>query len=403
MNPAPIAFATIRRYPATTLLFIVVIAVAIALGVGISAQERAIRNGSTAAADRFDLLVAAPGSPIQIVLNTIFLQPSAVELLDGDLVAKLMTDQRVEYAAPMAFGDTIRGYSVIGTIPQFVERISGGLADGRMFATHQEAVIGADVPFPMGATLIPAHGMSEAAAEAAGGGGHQEYRPVIVGRMKRMGNPWDRAVIVPVETIWEVHGLPTGHPEGSEQVGPPFDPELVPGLPALVVRTASIPALYGLRSEYSTDRSMAFFPAEVLLQLYSYLGNIRVVMSVMAVVSEILVFLAIFAGVVALMKLFERQFAVLRALGASRMYIFVAVWLFASAIVAVGALIGLGLGYGAAWLGSSIISNSSGMSLSATIGAQEVWLAAFGALAGIVLATLPAALLYRGSVASILR
>jgi putative ABC transport system permease protein len=121
------------------------------------------------------------------------------------------------------------------------------------------------------------------------------------------------------------------------------------------------------------------------------------------VVSEILVFLAIFAGVVALMKLFERQFAVLRALGASRLYIFVAVWLFASAIVAVGALIGLLLGFGAAQLGSSIISEASGMSLSATIGRQEVLLAAVGALAGIVLATLPAALLYRGSVASILR
>jgi putative ABC transport system permease protein len=400
MNPAPIAFATIRRHPTTTLLFIVVIAVAIALGVGISAQERAIRNASTAAADRFDLLVAAPGSPITIVLNTIFLQPSAVELLDGDIVASLITHPRIEYAAPVAFGDSIRGYSVIGTIPAFVERLSEGLADGRMFATHSEAVIGADVPFPMGATLIPAHGMSMAGAQP---GGHTEYHATVVGRMKRMGNPWDRAVVVPVETIWEVHGLPIGHPEGSEQVGPPFDPEFVPGLPAVVVRTNQVAALYGLRSEYSTDRSMAFFPAEVLLQLYSYLGDIRAVMSVMAVVSEILVFLAIFAGVVALMKLFERQFAVLRALGASRLYIFVAVWLFASAIVVVGALIGLGLGYGAAQVGSSIISTASGMSLTATIGSQELTLALVGALAGVLLATLPAALLYRGSVASILR
>lgn len=397
MNPAPIAFATIRRYPATTLLFIVVIAVAIALGVGISAQERAIRNASTAAADRFDLLVAAPGSPIQIVLNTIFLQPSSVELLDGDIVASIMQNPRVEYAAPVAFGDSLEGYSVIGTIPQFVERLSEGLAEGRMFATHEETVVGADVPTRIGAVLVPQHGQGLVE------GGHHEYQVTVVGRMKRMGNPWDRAIVVPVETIWEVHDLPTGHPEGSEQIGPPFDPERVPGLPAVVVRSQQIAALYSLRSEYSTDRSMAFFPAEVLLQLYSYLGDIRAVMSVMAVVSEILVFLAIFAGVVALMKLFERQFAVLRALGASRLYIFVAVWLFASAIVAVGALIGLGLGYGAAWLGSSIISRESGMALVATIGGQEVTLALVGALAGILLATLPAALLYRGSVASILR
>ena len=397
MNPAPIAFATIRRYPATTILFIVVIAVAIALGVGISAQERAIRNGSTMAADRFDLLVSAPGSPTEVVLNTIFLQPSSVELLDGDIVAALMAEPAAEYVAPLAFGDSIEGHSVIGTIAPFIEHLSGGLAEGRVFATHSEAVIGFDVPYVVGNILVPAHGLGFVE------GGHQRYEATVVGRMQRMGNPWDRAVVVPVETIWEVHDLPNGHPEGSEQIGPPFDPERVPGLPAVVVRAAQISALYGLRSEYSTDRSMAFFPAEVLLELYSYLGNIRAVMSVMAVVSEILVFLAIFAGVVALMKLFERQFAVLRALGASRLYIFVAVWLFASAIVAVGALFGLLLGFGAAQLGSSIISAASGMSVSATIGGQEVLLAAIGALAGIVLATLPAALLYRGSVASILR
>ena len=110
-----------------------------------------------------------------------------------------------------------------------------------------------------------------------------------------------------------------------------------------------------------------------------------------------------FAGVVALMKLFERQFAVLRALGASRLYIFVAVWLFASLIVAGGALLGLGVGYGVAAVGSSIIAEASGMTLHATLGMQEVWLALAGTGAGIVLATLPAALLYRGSVASILR
>ena len=148
---------------------------------------------------------------------------------------------------------------------------------------------------------------------------------------------------------------------------------------------------------------MAFFPPEVLAELYSYLGDVRVVMSVMAIVSEVLVFLAIFAGVVALMKLFERQFAVLRALGASRLYIFVAVWLFASLIVAGGALLGLGVGYGVAAVGSSIIAEASGMTLHATLGMQEVWLALAGTGAGIVLATLPAALLYRGSVASILR
>ena len=399
MNPFPVAFATIRRHPATTLLFMAVIAIAVALGVGVSAQERALRRGGVMAADRFDLIVAAPGSPTEVLFSTVFLRPTAVELLDPPIVRQLLAEPRATFVAPIGFGDSIAGYQVVGSTAQFVEYLSGELAEGRPFATEFEAVVGADAPFTLGEKLMPLHGAGPTAVE----GGHEEYEITVVGRMKPTGNPWDRAVVVPVEVIWEVHGLPLGHPPGSEQIGPPFDPEYVPGLPALVVRPNSIASAYALREAYRTERSMAIFPAEVLVQLYGILGDIRAIMSVMAIVSQVIVFLAIFAGVFALMKLFERQFAVLRALGASRFYVFASVWLFASSIIVVGALLGLLLGYGAAWLGSEIVGQASGVALNATLGEQEMTLVLIGALAGIALATLPAAMLYRGSVAALLR
>ncbi len=400
MNPFPVALATIRRHPATTAIFMLVIAIAVAVGVGISAQERALRRGGANAADRFDLIVAAPGSPTDIVFSTIFLQPSAVELLDKSIVAQLMAETRADIVAPIAFGDSVDGFPVTGTIAPFVDHLSGGLAEGRTFAAEHEAVVGADSPYRIGEELVPLHGQGAAAGLA---GGHEHYALTVVGRMKHTGSPWDRAIVVPVEAIWEAHGLPTGHPPGDESLGAPFDPAFLPGLPALVVKPKTVGGAYILRSAYRTTESMAFFPAEVLVELYAVLGDIRGIMSIMAIVSQVLVFLAIFAGVFALMKLFQRQFAVLRALGASRLYVFASVWLFASIIVLVGAALGLALGFGAAGIASSLIAEGTGVDLSAGIGRQEVSLTLLGALAGILLATLPAALLYRGSVAALMR
>lgn len=409
MNPTRVSWAMIRQYPATTAIFIAVIAVAVALGIGISAQERALRQGSTAAADRFDLLVAAPGNPTEIVFNTVFLRPSAVQLMDPEIVSRALTDSRVEYAAPIGYGDNVQGLQVVGTISQFADRLSGGLAEGRMFETSGEAVVGASVPFNAGDTLVPLHGSSafvdddEDEDEDGHAEGHHHYELTVVGRMKPTGNPWDRAVVVPIETLWNAHGLPNGHAEGDQRIGPPFDPDRVPGLPAIVIKGQTVADMYGLRSEYKTPQSMAFFPSEVLLQIYDVVGNIRQVMSVMAAVTQILAFLSIFAGVVALMKLFETQFAVIRALGASRSYLFLAIWLFTSAIVLTGVALGVALGYGVAAYASDILQRMSGVALSASIGPDEAQLAVLGGLAGIVLATIPAALLYRRPVAAYLR
>lgn len=409
MNPAIVAWAMTRRYPVTTLVFVLVIAVSVALGVGITAQERALREGGAMASDRFDLLVAAPGSAFDIVLSTIFLRPTAVELLDPEIVAKALTDPRAEYAAPLGFGDNVQGLQIVGTIAAFADRLSAGLQEGRHFAAHEEAVVGASVPFPVGATLEPAHGTSAfigssgEVMSAPGDDGHEHYVLSVVGRMKPTGTPWDRAIVVPIEAVWEAHGLPNGHPAGSAAIGPPFDPSFVPGLPAIVMKGEAIADMYGLRGEYRTSRSTAFFPAEVLLQLFDLMSNIRQAMSLMAVVTQVLSFLSILAGLVALMKLFERQLAVLRALGASSRYVFGAVWLFTGLIIVTGVTLGLGLGYVVAEVASAIIGRATGVALSASLGEEEITLALGGAVLGIALATVPAGLLYRRPVAELLR
>src|SRR5690606_15937441 len=118
----------------------------------------------------------------------------------------------------------------------------------------------------------------------------------------------DRALIIPVETVWDVHGLAGGE---TEAIGGPYAESAVSGIPAAVVRAQSVADTYRLRQKYNTDETMAFFPAEVLIQLYSTLGDVRQVMTLMSVVTQGLVMLSVVASVLILFRLLMPQFVTL--------------------------------------------------------------------------------------------
>ena len=98
--------ADLRRLWAASLVIVLLVALATALGVAVTLQERALRLGSARAADKFDLIVGAPGSETQLVLSSVFLQPAALPLMPGDVLTKLIANPRVAWAAPIGFGDT---------------------------------------------------------------------------------------------------------------------------------------------------------------------------------------------------------------------------------------------------------------------------------------------------------
>jgi putative ABC transport system permease protein len=224
----------------------------------------------------------------------------------------------------------------------------------------------------------------------------------VVGRMKPTGSPWDRAITIPVELVWQVHALPDGHAAGSEAVGPPFDPERTPGIPAAVVHPDTIASAYRLRSAYTTSESMAFFPAEALRSLYAVMGDVRRLMSLLALVTQALVLLAIMASVLILFRLLLPQFVTLRALGAPRRYVFSVAWGFTAILVLAGTLVGVVGGYGLSFGVSRWLGYETGIALTPNLGWPEISLAASVLVIGWLLALLPAWLMQRTQLADAL-
>ena len=438
--------ADLRKFWLGSAVVVLIVALAVALGVAVSLQERALRLGSARAADRFDLVIGAAGSENQLVLSSVFLQASPLPLMDGAVLQTLSADPRVAWAAPIGFGDAYAGYPIVGTTTSLVANLSGGLAEGAVFAHEGDAVIGSAVALAIGDEIKPMHGNAE-----EGGHTHTELAYHVTGRLKPTGTAWDRAILVPIQAVWHIHGLgdhkaeaahdqdhgaevqpavPAGedhaheqeaheeaahdhdahaaeeHRHGEAHAEAPIDESWkgeIPGLPAILVKPKTIADAYKLRQDYRQGATLAVFPAEVLTRLYATLGDAKRVLFAVAIGSQVLVAASLLLVTVMHVAQRRRQIGALRALGAPRGALFTIVWLELFALVAIGVAIGFGLGYGAAVAISGVVTDGSGVAMPVGFSNEDLAFAVALLGSAALLAAIPAVLAYRQSPASALR
>ncbi|RAP39841.1 ABC transporter permease [Rhodovulum viride] len=445
--------ADLKRFRLGSAVIVLLIALAVALGTTVTLQERALRLGSARASEKFDLIVGAPGSATQLVLSSVFLQPAALPLMPGDTLVALTEDPRVAWAAPIGFGDFVAGYPVIGTTTTLIGNTTTGFAEGRAFAAEGEAVIGSAVDLALGDTLVPTHGK-----QVEGGHAHAGIAYRVTGRLDPTGTPWDRAVLVPIQAVWHVHGLghdahdahdhdagghdaeahdeedpdhahaasedhtedhaenhgEADHDDHDGHDGAAFDPDapldetwaagVPPGLPAILVKPRSIADAYRLRQDYrATGDTLAVFPAEVLTGLYAMLGDAKRVLVAVAVGAQTLVAAALLLVTVIQVGQRRRQIGALRAFGAPRGAVFGIVWLELALLFGTGILLGFGLGFGATEVLSRAFTADRGFPLPVAFAPGD--LMGFGGLilAAAVLSAVPAWLAYRQPPAAALR
>lgn len=385
----PLMFGLMRRYRWTNLAFVLLVALSVGLGVGLIAQERGLRQASARVADKFDLVIAAPGDEVAMLMATVYTQPTDAPLLDGEIWDQVVAAAGPQNTAPIAYGDSWQGHALVGSTTAFVTHLAGDPAEGRLFSTPFEAVIGARVPLSVGKDFEPAHGHGPTAEHGAHDGVHIE----IVGRMVPTGSPWDDAIILPVEGVWLTHGLGNGHSDVEDtRIGAPFDRHHFPGTPAILVTAPDLATAYGLRTQFSTDDTMAFFPGTVLSRLHGLMGDMRKIMSVMSLGTQALVAAAVMTGLIVLTRLFDRRLALLRALGAPARAVFALVWSYAAALLAAGSLLGLAVGWLAVYAISAVLSGQTGLLIQPTIGWPEFHLVASYFSLAVLIALIPAAI-----------
>jgi putative ABC transport system permease protein len=356
----------------------------------------------------FDAVLGARGSPLQLVLNTVFHLETSPGNIPWTLYEEFRDDPRVEIAIPYAVGDNYRGFRIVGTTPgifevEYAEGRRHAMRIGRRFdPAHREAVLGNFVAEATGlkvnSKFHPAHGTGEH-------GEHEhEDEYVVVGILEPTNTPADRVVWIPIEGIFHMEGhvlRGTGEahqPEPGEEIE-----EEDKEVSAVMLRLKGEAAGFALaiKARESGIATLAWPIANVMQDLFDKLFWFVRILEVVAYLVVAVSMAGILASLYNTMNERRREFAILRALGARRATVFAAVVSEAAAIAAAGALAGF-LVYGLVLAAAAYtLRVQTGVVLDLFAYHPVLWAApagivALGALAGL----LPAAKAYGTDVAS---
>ena len=96
-------------------------------------------------AQGIDLVLGAKGSPVQLVLSSVYHADIPTGNIPFADVARWADDRRVARAIPLSLGDSYRGFRIVGTTPQYADFYAANLAQGRFWQAPLQAVVGAAV------------------------------------------------------------------------------------------------------------------------------------------------------------------------------------------------------------------------------------------------------------------
>lgn len=411
MNMPRLALAYVRRRPLSTALVVLLLALGVAVVTLtlLLAHELETRLHRDAAG--IDLVVGAKGSPLQLVLAGVY----HVDVPPGNIplhaIGELRTNPLVASVIPLALGDSVSGFRIVGTEPSLLALYAGVLAQGAMWAQPLDAVLGSDVAratgLGVGATFAGAHGLT------AGGGEHAEARYRVTGILAPSGTVLDRLVLTGLDSVWAVHEhhrpgtAPTQHDAARpgaahDNAGREDDNEHEVTL-ALVQYRSPLAAV-GLPRAINRDTALvAASPALETARLLTVFGAgidlIRAFAGVLMGASALMLFVALAQA------LDDRRYdlAIIRTLGATRWQV-AGVLLVESVLLAgVAAALGIALAHGAAWALGRWVPDAAPLAAAAWHWLPAEWAVLALALgAGILSALWPAWRAYRLDVAATL-
>jgi len=339
-----LSLAYLRDRALNTALNIVLLALGVASLVILLLFSSQLESRFDRDSQGIDMVVGAKGSPLQLILSSVYHVDIPTGNVPLDTVPLLRRQMGVAQAIPLALGDSFRSFRIVGTEPAYAALLGASLADGRIFAAPMEAVIGADVSRRTGANIgqrfVGGHGMTG----GKDGPRHEEQPFIVVGRLKPTGTVIDRLILTRVDSVWAVHGIETPNKNGEIAHA---DHDSPAEITAVLVRFGSPIAAVRLPGFINRQTNLqAAVPAVEVSRLLALVGVGLDAVRAFAVLLMLTAGLSIFVALLTALKEREGDMAMLRVIGASRAAIMGQLVSEGLILAAAGTLLGLALAHG---------------------------------------------------------
>ena len=415
MNLFVLSLAYLRARALNSLLNILLLAVGVATITALILFSAQMRERLARDARGIDLVVGAKGSPMQLILSSIY----HVDVPTGNIplaaARTLAGHPMIASVIPLALGDNAAGFRIVGTVPDYPAHYGAAPVDGRLWQAPFEATIGAEVARATGWRLGDAFVGSHGLAGADFVHGDHPYR--VVGVLARTGTVVDRLVLTSIESVWRVHDVEhrdeeaeahagegaSGREDDHGHAGEAADHD-EREITALLIRYRTPLAAVRMPREINSRSALqaaspALETARLLTLVGAGLDTLRGFGLLLIASAALGVFIALYNATQ------QRRYdlAVMRSLGASPAKLMGQILLEALLLAAVGIMLGLAAGHVVTELLGRLLPEAAAMGLTGFTWRPEEFLIVLLVLAiGIVAALLPAVRAYRTDIAKTL-
>jgi putative ABC transport system permease protein len=211
-----IAIQNLLHRPLTSLLSWLLLAVGLGSIALLLLLQNQMESKLTRSIEGVDMVVGAKGSPLQLILSSVYHLDNPTGNIPYAPAQRWMRHPMVARAIPLAYGDSYRGHSIVGTDTSYLGLYQASTARGRAFEADFEMVAGSAVAqktsLRIGQKINSAHGAHAEAEE------HAEHPYTIVGILAPTGTSLDNLLICNVQSVWEMHGhAEQAHEESAEK------------------------------------------------------------------------------------------------------------------------------------------------------------------------------------------
>lgn len=359
-------------------------------------QERLDRD-----AKGIHLVVGAKGSPLQLVLSSVY----HVDIPTGNIplsaAEKIRLHPLVKSAIPLALGDAYRGFRIVGTVHAYVANYGAEIAKGRLWEKKKpfEATIGARVAesgkLDIGREFSGGHGIAGTGEE------HAEHPYRVVGVLKPTGTVIDRLILTSLESVWGIHELEEKEKEKAKKftgaVQVPEEKEIT----ALLIQYKSAIAAVTLPRIVNRQTEMqAASPGFEVKRLMALVGagvdTLRGFGLMLIATAALGMFIALYNAMQ------ERRYdlVIMRSLGATRRMLFAQMLFEGLMMGGAGTVAGIVLGHAFVEALGHLLPQAKSMGLTGVVWVFEEWyLFLLAAVVGIAATALPATQAYRTDIA----
>lgn len=201
---AKLAWRNIWFKPLNTLLSIILLASSVAIITVLILLQKQFEEKFSSNIDGVDLVLGAQGSPMQLILSSVYHIDNPTGNISYDSAKVWMNHPFIEKAIPLAFGDNYRGYKIVGTNSDYLEKYKAKIAKGKLFDKNFEVVIGSEIAeklnLKVGDKFHGSHG------DAMEGEVHEDIDYKISGIASSTGSVIDNLILCNIPSVWQMHG-----------------------------------------------------------------------------------------------------------------------------------------------------------------------------------------------------